>query len=821
MTQDQEEVSVERSVPLSALFTFEKHVTSTRTADLYAAIDTSSKVSVSVWKLRHPLSLRSDAVQRFCDRLEVLVQLSPPVTILSDYGIDSEGIAFVVTPLVDGVPLVSSQKLDLAEGERRFTSALRLIASLHDAGLVCGDLCEGSFWINRRGNVLFSGCLGSFDSEATATAMMPPQETLPYLSPEQKSGGGVELASDVFSLGVLGYRLFAGVIPFGTGVNALMPQTPKPLNEVIKDAPSWINTVLVRCLSPLPEDRYGSATAILEAINQEKLVEQQQPQKKSVGTKGTEKAQESTKASSATYNSLVVQKSKNESEDEKVSKPKKRSRSPQAMRMVLIMVGVFLGVIALGGYFGKSEDEVIPPTKLQSELRAHLPAIDSEPMKQAIVDISEPSKGLAEKEVQIQKIVSSDDPLAHAILVQTAVDAPNRAERELAEKGILLRAQRLGLRRSAEQVRQWLRAQGGSDNPPGYAAILKSLDNTLPIAAHGAALKEAYPTNPRIVLKLGASLALDTEKFDEYRSVLSALLSDTMTSDVVGEHSSIALILASTELNVVFADDAVQYKETIPDKDIIWLLRVLASRSDPHVRTVATMALERKLLTPLREIFAQLVSTRVTLPHDVLAALIRATAGTVTSAEIVAFGRWYDPDSERILLALCADEGYSKEMRAEIFETLLGKSLTIEPAASLAMLIQNKFWERRGDMAKAVGVLGFLDKMPQQSIEEGLMTLDALASDPKVVRVLLASQNTNVVSFVLKRYSGSLGFSELLDLLKYPDQQVKLRTIELLVHHNDVGALKLIIDKYEQETDPVVRTKYQESFWVIKQRVQQ
>ena len=481
------------------------------------------------------------------------------------------------------------------------------------------------------------------------------------------------------------------------------------------------------------------------------------------------------------------------------------------------MGAVFLVVVVVGMLLRKEDAPPPPPTKLQSELRAHLPAVGDEQTKQAIRDISDPEKALKDKEAQLEKLVNSDDPLQHAILVQAAVDATNNEERALAEKAIINRSQRLGLRRSAEQVRQWLRSKGGADMPPGYSAILKSVDATLPNDAHAQILKEAYPSNPRIVLRLTAALALDTAKFGDYQKILGDLLSDTMGQDALRDHATVSLILASSELNIVFSEDAIQFKDQIPSSDLLWLLKILAERGDAHVRTVATLALERDMLSPLRRIFASLITTRASLPSDVLASLIRATAGTANQNDVVTFGKWYDPDSEKVLLALCAD-GYPVEFRGEIFETLLGKSLTIEPAASLSTVIQKYFWEHRGQMAKAVGVVANISVLPPQEVLDGLNSLGVWGGDAKIIKVLLNSQNMTIIRYVLDKYPNAVSLGPLLDLLESPDKDIRLISVHLLGSYNDVGAIKLIIDHYEKERDPEVKKLYEQTFWVIKQR---
>ncbi|MCB0332704.1 MAG: hypothetical protein KDD55_04345, partial [Bdellovibrionales bacterium] len=252
-------------------FVIETHILSTRSADAYKAIDRSRNSPVCLWMLRHPLEVNSDAVRRFLDRMYQIDQIDPPLADTSAYGVDAEGTAFSLFPPLDGYSVVSGN-IETHEAERRFISALRHVQRLHDVGIVCGDLCGSSFWVNREGELRFLGIMGSFDTEAAATAMAPPLDTIPYLAPEQRGGGGVEPTTDVFALGVLGYYLLTKHYPYGEGMALLGAQLDAsripPVSQECRIPPVWADEVLRKCLSPRPEDRYRSAGEVLSQISE-------------------------------------------------------------------------------------------------------------------------------------------------------------------------------------------------------------------------------------------------------------------------------------------------------------------------------------------------------------------------------------------------------------------------------------------------------------------------------------------------------------------------------------------------------------------------
>src|SRR5690606_2652707 len=125
-------------------------------------------------------------------------EISPKVTEMIAYGVDAEGTGFAVFPPLDGHPLTGGN-VELSESERRFVAAVKLVDALHQNDLVCGDLCESSFWLGRNGEVRFFGVMGVPVGQHGAEAN-PPVGTLPYLAPELIHGGAApNKACDVFA----------------------------------------------------------------------------------------------------------------------------------------------------------------------------------------------------------------------------------------------------------------------------------------------------------------------------------------------------------------------------------------------------------------------------------------------------------------------------------------------------------------------------------------------------------------------------------------------------------------------------------------------
>ncbi|MBN1675228.1 MAG: serine/threonine protein kinase [Kiritimatiellae bacterium] len=81
--------------------------------------------------------------------------------------------------------------------------------------------------------------------------------TYEYMSPEQKAGGEVTTRSDIYTLGVLLYRMLTGRKPLG----AYKPPSRFGVSR------KW-DAIVERCLQPAPEDRYAAVADLRAAIQQ-------------------------------------------------------------------------------------------------------------------------------------------------------------------------------------------------------------------------------------------------------------------------------------------------------------------------------------------------------------------------------------------------------------------------------------------------------------------------------------------------------------------------------------------------------------------------
>ncbi len=92
-----------------------------------------------------------------------------------------------------------------------------------------------------------------------------------YIPPEQISGGQVDRRADLYAMGCVLYVATLGSRPFGNGGNALrkiLLNEYKPPRALRPDYPEGLEAIIVKALSPKPEDRYATAEDMQMALEE-------------------------------------------------------------------------------------------------------------------------------------------------------------------------------------------------------------------------------------------------------------------------------------------------------------------------------------------------------------------------------------------------------------------------------------------------------------------------------------------------------------------------------------------------------------------------
>jgi Serine/threonine protein kinase len=244
---------------------------------VYRATDRRLKRVVAIKLLPPELGFRGDIRSRFLREAQTAAQLSHP-NIVPIYSVDErEGLVYFVMACVDG-PTLALREHD--EGQLPVEMTRRLLHEVADAlayaharGVVHRDIKPDNILIDResgRAMVTDFGIAravqGGADSRLTATGVAI--GTPAYMSPEQAAGDReIDGRSDLYSLGIVGYQMLAGRLPFEAMSTPSMlmkhiMEQPPLVTDFRPDVPPDLAVAVMKLLEKEPENRFASASEL-------------------------------------------------------------------------------------------------------------------------------------------------------------------------------------------------------------------------------------------------------------------------------------------------------------------------------------------------------------------------------------------------------------------------------------------------------------------------------------------------------------------------------------------------------------------------------
>ncbi|HEY3968800.1 MAG TPA: protein kinase [Planctomycetaceae bacterium] len=244
--------------------------------DVYLGYEQALDRKVAIKVLPADLARSDDFVRRFRTEATAVAKLNHPNIVPIHLIGEDQGHHFYVMQFVEGESLAErlgrEERLGVVETLKIVEQALAGLAAAHDQGMVHRDIKPGNILLDSRsGRALLAdfGLVKSLDSSVagkTATGIV--MGTADYISPEQGRGRAVDHRSDLYSVGVLLYRMLSGRLPFtADSPTALIFQhvyePPPDLQSVVPDVPAALAQMVARLLAKSPADRHQTAEGVL------------------------------------------------------------------------------------------------------------------------------------------------------------------------------------------------------------------------------------------------------------------------------------------------------------------------------------------------------------------------------------------------------------------------------------------------------------------------------------------------------------------------------------------------------------------------------
>ncbi len=316
-------------------------------ANVYLGYDTILGRDVAIKILRGDLSNDDKFVRRFQrEALSASSLAHPSIVEMYDVG-EENGVYYIVMELVDGKTL---KQLLKKRGALTLSEAIDIMLQLadgmshaHDSYIIHRDLKPQNIMIKDDGQIKITDFGIAMALNATQlTQTNSVMGSVHYLPPEQASGKGSTVKSDIYSMGIIFYELLTGSLPF-RGDNAVeialkhMKEALPNLQETNSSIPQSVDNVIKRSTAKNPKNRYDSAKEmyddLLTVLDDERINEEvykyKYPEQETEVTKNLKKIEDM------------------EENEEQVAK-KVVDTDEKKNKKVIIILAIVLGILVLG-----------------------------------------------------------------------------------------------------------------------------------------------------------------------------------------------------------------------------------------------------------------------------------------------------------------------------------------------------------------------------------------------------------------------------------------------------------------------------------------
>jgi serine/threonine-protein kinase len=226
-----------------------------------------------------PLANAGQEVESVVSKLQAeavhLARLNHP-HIVTVFDFERKGdTAYIAMERIDGVSLdhylSQTKSMPVRDGVGIATAITAALVAAHGVNMVHGDLKPGNILVGKDGAIKVADFGTARLAGTNSSSGERLHGTAGYLAPEVLMRHGATRVSDLFSLGVVIYQMFAGHRPFGGGstfeiLQRTLESQPTDLAEIRASLPRELTRLVMKLLAKDPGERPNSAAMVGEVL---------------------------------------------------------------------------------------------------------------------------------------------------------------------------------------------------------------------------------------------------------------------------------------------------------------------------------------------------------------------------------------------------------------------------------------------------------------------------------------------------------------------------------------------------------------------------
>lgn len=233
---------------------------------VYKARDTKLDRHVALKLMSSGFQAGESGKKRFIQEAKTASTLDHPnVCTIYEIGESQDGNLYISMAYCNGETLEERLERGPVKYENALDLAIQITEGLgcaHSYNIIHRDIKPGNIMITEQGlaKIVDFG-LAKLSGQTLLTQTGSTLGTAGYMSPEQLKSDEVDHRSDIFSLGIVLYKMFTGVHPFQAvyyhaQMYSIMNEDPEPITKIDPELPVELEWIISKALEKDPENRF-------------------------------------------------------------------------------------------------------------------------------------------------------------------------------------------------------------------------------------------------------------------------------------------------------------------------------------------------------------------------------------------------------------------------------------------------------------------------------------------------------------------------------------------------------------------------------------